>query len=405
MTDQTVATFQEALQPIFQSKGETEDACYKEHAVLALVPKSTDFYGDGDWKIALKYKRISGRSVSFERAQANKKPSRRKRFVVPREHEYALWGLSTEVVRASKNNPKALADAFKEAYDDAIMAVMLSAAKKILRDGSGSLGQISSGSTVSSTTITLANIEDAVNFEVEDTLTFSSAAGSGARTGTAEIASIDRSAGTLTFASALNGLITGVATGDYIQIDGDLGEGILGMDAWNPYTAPGATLFCGVDRTVDLTRMSGNRLDGTGRALEEAWIRLMTRTCREGGRPNFGGCNPVRWEELEISLGSQRQYVDVEVGTFGFVGLKLNSPKGPVAILQEMYMQPDLIRVWNNDKHELKTMGEFPDLIDDDGLKVQRVSDDDAMEGRVGYWGNYAQTNPVDFGVSQVSTS
>src|SRR6185369_11098530 len=110
---------------------------------------------------------------------------------------------------------------------------------------------------------------------------------------------------------ALNTLITGVATGDYIQIDGDFGDGLLGVDGWNPYTAPGATSFYGIDRTVDLVRLSGNRLDGTGRSVEEAFVRLMTRTCLQGGRPNFGMCNPARWEELEISLGSARQYIDV----------------------------------------------------------------------------------------------
>ncbi len=162
MTDQTVSSFQEALKPIFQNKGEIEDGCYKEHAYLALVPKTENYYGDGDWKIAVKYKRISGRGVSFERAQANKKPSKRKRFVVTREHDYALCGLTTEVILASRNNPQSLADAFKEEFDDAMEQVMLSTAKKILRDGNGNLGVISSGSSVASSTITLSNIEDVV---------------------------------------------------------------------------------------------------------------------------------------------------------------------------------------------------------------------------------------------------
>lgn len=405
MTDQSVSTFQEALKPIFQNKGEIEDSVYKDYPVLALVPKTDDYYGDGDWKIAHKYKRISGRSVSFQKAQDNKSPSKRKRFVVSRKHDYALCGLTTEVILASKNNPQALADAFKEEFDDAMEQIMLSTAKKILRDGSGSLATISSDSSVAATSITLTNIEDIVNFEVEDWLTFSSAAATGARVGRAQVTGIDRLAGTLTFGAALNTYITGVSTGDYIQIEGDFADGITGVDGWNPYTAPGATLFNGVDRTVDLTRLSGIRLDGTNKPLEEAYVRLMTRVCREGGRPQFGVCNPARWEELEISLGSNRVYIDVEVGTFGFNALKLNSPKGPVAILSDPFMQTDLIRVFNNDKHEFKTLTGFPLLIDVDTLKMMRAVDDDANELRVGYFGNYGVYRLVDFGVSQVSTS
>lgn len=404
MADQTAATFQEALKPIFQNKGEIEDSVYKDYPFLALVPQKDDYYGDGDWKIAHKYKRISGRSVTFSKAQDNKKPSKRKRFVVTREHDYALCGLTTEVILASKNNPQALADAFKEEFDDAMEQVMLSTAKKILRDGTGSLARISAASNVATATITLMNVEDIVNFEVEDVVTFSSAAGSGARAGSAEILSIDRDAGTITFTAVLN-TTSAAAASDYIQIEGDFADGLMGIDGWNPYTAPGATAFFGIDRTVDLTRLSGIRLNGVGRPIEEAFVRLMTRVCREGGRPGFGIANPARWEELEISLGSQRQYVDVEVGSFGFNALKLNSPKGPVAIMSDPFMQSDLIRVWNNDKHEFKSLTGFPILLDTDTLKMMRAIDDDANEMRVGYFGNYGITRLVDFGVSQVSTS
>jgi hypothetical protein len=236
-------------------------------------------------------------------------------------------------------------------------------------------------------------------------LTFSTSAATGALAGTAEISAIDRDAGTLTFASALNVLVPAIAVGAFIQIEGDFADGIMGIDGWNPYTAPGATAFFGIDRTVDLTRLSGVRLSGVGRPIEEAFVRLMTRVCREGGRPGFGICNPARWEELEISLGSQRQYVDVEVGNFGFNSLKLNSPKGPVAIMSDPFMQSDLIRVWNNDKHEFKSLTGFPILLDADTLKSLRAVDDDSTETRVGYFGNYGVHKLTDFGVSLVSTS
>ncbi len=405
MADNTVSTFVEALKPIFQKKGEIEDSVYKDYPTLALVPKSDDYFGDGDWKIAHKYKRSGGRSVTFSKAQDNKAASKRKRFVVTREHDYAIAGVANELILASKNNPQSLADAAMEAVEDAMQQIMLSTAKKILRDGSGALGTISSGSSVAATSITLTNVEDIINFEVDDVITLSSAATSGARAGTATITAIDRDAGTMTFGAALNTFITAAATSDFIQIEGDFNDGLLGIDGWNPYTAPGATAFYGVDRTVDLTRLSGIRLAGTGRPLEEAWVRLMTRVCREGGRPNFGVCNPARWEELEISLGSARQYVDVEVGNFGFSALKLNSPKGPVAIMSDPFMQADLIRVFNNEKHEFKSLTGFPILLDSDTLKMVRTTDDDSNELRVGYYGNYGVHRLVDFGVSLVSTS
>lgn len=401
----TVTNWTEALLPIFQNKGEIEDQTYSLHPVLALVPKTENYYGDGDWKIAMKYKRISGRSHRFSKAQDNRKPSKRARFTQERAKNYAIAGIEVELIKASKNNPQSLADAAKEELEDAMEVIILQTAKEILRDGTGSLGQISTASNVATDTIALANPDEIVNFEVGDTLSFSSAAGSGARVGEAEVIAINREDGELTFSAALNTLVTGVQVSDYIQIDGDLGEALDGFESWNPLTAPTSSPFKGVDRTVDLTRLSGVRMDLTGRSQQEAWIRLLSRMWREGGRAKFGVCSTARWEELEIDLGADRQYVDVEVGTFGFSALKVNSPNGPVAIMQDPFMQNDRIRAWNNDKHELKTLEGFPTLLDEDSLKMMRAPDGDSVELRVGTYGNYAQLRCVDFGVGQVSTS
>lgn len=388
MTATAVTDFAPALKTLFQNKGEVEDEVYKDNPFLTMIPKGTDYYGDGDWKIPVKYANPNGRSVSFTKAQSSRKPTKLAKWVVTRAKDYGTAEIAGELILACKNDKGALVDALKMEMDGVIQAVLRSTAIKLLQDGSGYIGRLNSSDSVAGTAFTLENPAEIANVEVGQIHTFSATKAATARTGTALVSGVDRDLGVITYSAALNGTVTGVANTDYIQIDGDFNAGITGLDGWNPYTAPTSTTFFGLDRTPDLTRLSGVRMNLTGTPIEEAMVKLFTRVCREGGRPDFGLMNPDRWQDLEIALGSYKQYVDVEVGTFGFVGLKLNTPKGTAAMLSDQNMSPVYARAIQLNTWKFRTLEDFPMVLDLDDLRMLRVSTDDTYEIRVGYYGN-----------------
>lgn len=406
MSNLTVSEFLPALKPIFANRGEIEDEVYKDNPFLAMVPREEQYGGDGEWRIPIKYVNPNGRSATFSKAQDNAKGSKRAGFKVQRARDYAIAYIDGELILASRDNKAALADALTEEIEGAIEALMRSTAIKLWRAGTGSIGRLDGLTAVASTgPFTLTNTAEIVNFEKGMVLTFSSADGSGARTGTATIATIDRDLGQFTLDAALNSTVSSPGVSDYIQVDGDYNAGITGVDGWNPTGTVTSTPFWQVDRTVDVTRLAGVRLDLQGKPIEESSIKLLTRVCREGGRPDFMFYGPDRWEDMEMSIGSKRQYVDVEVGNVGFTGIKLNSPKGSVTALSDPNLPPNVIRAIQLSTWKFKTLGEWGQVIDLDGLRMSRQLDGDGYELRIGGYGNLGCKAIGRNGVALVSVS
>jgi hypothetical protein len=172
------------------------------------------------------------------------------------------------------------------------------------RSGSGSIGQIASGQATA--TITLSDLEAVVNFEVGMTLVASTADGGGSvKSGTAVVTGVDRDLGTVTFAAALNTLIATIAANDYLFVQGDYDGKIKGLQAWLPNNAPTTgDNFFSIDRSVDATRLSGVRFDGSAMPIEEALIAASSRVAREGGKPSHCFMSYSKYADLEKALGN-----------------------------------------------------------------------------------------------------
>jgi hypothetical protein len=276
----------------------------------------------------------------------------------------------------------------------------------LFRDGTGTIGRISSGSTVASLVITLAEPRDVVNFEVGMIVGASSAIGSGARTGTATITAINRNTGTLSVSgSNWSTQITSLAALDYLYQSGDLNAKIAGLDAWVPLADPASTAFFGVDRTADIVRLSGTRRNVVGAPIEEALVDINALVCQEGGSPDYAWMNFINYAALEKQLGSKVQYQvakDSE-GIISFDGVKVQGMKGPMTVLPDLNCQNDRLYVLQLDTWVLASLGEVPNLFDADGTKMLRASSSDALQVRVTAYhqfGSYA----VGFnGVGQIA--
>lgn len=372
-------------------QGLPKDATYRDNPLLALMPKATDFYGDFA-KVPLKYAPNAGRSSAFATAQTNSSNVKNIAFLVDREKDYAVARLENELILASKNNSGAFISALKQEIDSAQQNISNSAAQALYGTGSGKIGQISAGSNVATDTITLAQPDDVVFFEVGYKVKLSTANGGGSlKAGSAEIEAVNRVTGEITFTAALSSTIGTAAASDFIFIEGDYDAKMKGLGAWLPSTAPGGSdSFFSVNRSVDPTRLAGWRGDLSALPIEEALIQGGYLIGRDGGKVDHVMMSFEKYSDLIKSLGSKVQYVDVVAkdANIGFQGVKVNVGKSVATVIPDRNCPADRMFMLTLDSWKLKSLEGMPMILDMDGLKSLRVSNDDALEIRVGYYAN-----------------
>lgn len=380
-----LTTFDAALKQHYTAD-RVENMVYRDNPFLALVPKM-EMFGGRNLPIPIVYGNPQGRSATFATAQANKNNSLVEDFVLTRARDYSLADIDNETLKASEGNANAFMEAATTEIDGAIQAITRSLAISLYRSGSGSIGQVGSGETT--TTITLANINDVTNFEVGMELQFDSVDGGGTvHAGTATVTAVDRDAGTITSDATFSSQITGIAANDYIFQHGDYDAKLSGLAAWVPTSAPGATAFFGVDRSVDPTRLGGIRYDGSAQPIEEALIDGASRVAREGGAPTHCFMNFVKYAELEKALQAKVRYEDVEVPSaeFGFRALVLSGPRGPIRVFPDHNCPSGQAYLLDLSVWKLYSLGAAPHILETDGLRVLRNASSDSVEVRVGYY-------------------
>jgi hypothetical protein len=338
------------------------------------------------------YGNPQGRSSSFATAQANKTSTQVTDFVLTRVKDYSLASIDNETLEASKGNANAFLEAATTEIDGAINSITRSLAIALYRNGSGSIGQAQASSTT--TALQLKQPEDVTNFEVGMRLVFSTSdIGGVLKSGSVEIAAIDRDSGLITTDVALSAIAggAGVAANDFIFVQGDKDLKVKGLSAWIPEAAPtSGDNFFSVDRSKDATRLAGVRFDGSAMPIEEAIIGGIHRVAREGGKPTHCFLNYQRWDELVKSLGSKVNYIDEVVKTgdayVSFKGVMVHGPKGPVKVMPDQNCPNDVAYLLQLDTWKLYSLGKVPRLIDTDGLKMLRETNADAVEVRISYY-------------------
>jgi len=380
------------LKTIFPS-GLPKDATYKDNPLLALMPKATDFYGE-DAKAPLKYAPNAGRSSTFSTAQSNSTNVKNVAFRYIRKSDYAVARITNELILASKNNSGAFVSALKQEIDSAQLNVSNSAAQAVYGNGSGCIGQISSATTLASTLIKLANPEDIVFFEVDYRIKLSAANGGGSvKSGVLTVVAVDRELGTINVDQNISSGVATAALGDFISIEGDYDKKMAGLAAWLPAVAPtSGDNFFGVDRSLDVTRLAGFRGDLSALPIEEALIQGGMKIGRDGGKVDHVFMSFQKYADLTKSLGSKVQYVDVMAkdAGIGFQGVKVNLGKSIATVIPDRNCPDNKMFMLQLDSWKVHSLEGMPMILDMDGLKMLRVSNDDAAEIRVGYYAQIA---------------
>jgi hypothetical protein len=363
-----------------------ENLTYQSNPLMALLPKYEQFGGEV-MKMPLIYGNPQNRSASFATANGQASTSALKAFLLTRNSDYSIAEISNEVILASEGDANAFLRAATVEIDGALHALGRSVATKLYRSGSGAVGKAGTV-TGSGTIITLAVVDDIVNFEVGMTLQASTTDGGGgspSRTGSAVISAVDRINGIITLASAG---ITGLAGNDFIFVAGDYDNALKGLSAWLPYddrsTKLGASFFS-VTRSADATRLGGLVYDGTALPIEEALISGAALVGREGGSTDYAFMNFADWANLAKALGSKVQYDQVKAGAdgaIGFTALMINGPRGVIKALPDVNCPKGSVFLLQLNTWQLASLKKAVNLFDTDGLRMLRSSSADSLQIR-----------------------
>jgi hypothetical protein len=364
--------------------------------------------------VPLVYGAPQGRSATFVNSQSNQTAPAVQAFFVYRVKNYQIVTIENELIEASKTNIEAFVDDVKLNMDTGFRNISNDLALDLYSSGAGIRG---SYSAISTGVITLVQSADIVNFEVGMSLVSFSISGSTYTQSTSAavgyVIAVNRSAGTLTV-SATAGGAAGTPTNwstsfPYLGVEGDVAFGaisaqtsykkVTGLQGWLPTTAPGSSdSFWNVNRSVDVTRLAGVRFDGSSETIEEALIDGASLVAREGGMPDMCFMNFASYSALEKSLGSKVQYVSVkhDEADIAFAGITVNAPYGPITVVPDRNCPAQIAYLLQMDTWKLRTLGKAPHILTYglEGLEGLRVGNADALEVRIGYYGNLVCNAP-----------
>lgn len=395
MSGMDLTAFNAALKEHYTAD-RVEDMVYRDNPFLAMLPKMENF-GGKNLPIPIKYGNPQGRSKTFATAQsgAASYPSKLGAFALTRVKDYAVAIIDGETMKASKGDANAFMDAATCEIDGAIESLTRSVAVNLPRTVAAYIGRVLAEPTEqASFVVTLSDVEEIVNVEVGQVHLMYSAASGGSQRSidgtilTMPVTAVNRSAGTITYSGTYTSSGT-IAAGDYIFINGDRGLGISGLEDWLPASAPGATSFFGVDRSVDVTRLGGLRLDASGLPIEEALIEADRLVSREGFAIDHFFMNHANFANLKKALGTKVQYVDLQVNPrISFRGVMVDGNRGPIKVIPDNTFPSARIFGVKLSMWKLYSIGKAISVIEDDGLEWLRQASADGVELRVGFYGN-----------------
>ena len=400
MTTTTVSHIQNVLKNLWPQDRVVNEV-YPDHPFLARITKDEAFTGE-DIKLVVRTRDGQGRAVTLANAQTRASAPSHSRFALTRSKNYQVFRIEGEAIEASRNDAGALVRALDDEIKGSINNITKDLAVNLFRGRSGNIGAIGSVAGGPPATITLSNAADVTSFEVGMILVASatSTGANRATPATATITGVNRSTGVLTFA---NGTFAGTnwVANDYLSVSGDNANGsgngnkAMGLADWLPVTDPlGGESFLGVDRSVDRVRLAGLPLDISAFVPEEGALYAVMELDRNGARPRDFVVNHTDYQSVLNSLGTKAVTKYEGTGQVGFQTIQIMGPKGPVS----MYLDQDCpagtgycldMRFW-----KLYSLGPAPKMLELDGLPMLRLSDDDAYEGRIGYYANLGTTAP-----------
>jgi hypothetical protein len=403
-----------------------KDLVYKKNPALALVPKdeSPDGFAGKYIPVPIVFGTGQGRSHTFSNAQSNQTAPQIASFFVYRVSDYQVVTITNELLEATKNNAGAFVDEAKLNMDTGFRNLSNNLAHDLYASGTGSRGNIGSivlSGANNSVTINLLSASQVVQFEVGMTLVASLTDGSAPSADYVVITAVNRRSGVLTGTASVNPsntLSASWAANSFLYVQGDIPVGGAsstgsflapsGFAAWIPIVPPsGSDNFWNVNRSVD-TRLYGQSFNAQSESIEEGLIDAASQIAQEGGQPDYCFMNFLSYAALEKSLGSKVQYVSVkhDEADIAFAGITINAPYGPITVIPDRNCPSQTAYLLELETWKFRSLNKAPHVLTYglEGLEGVRVGNADALEIRIGYYGNLICCAPGWNGVVQLSS-
>lgn len=406
----TLTTADKILKYVYTTRA-LQNAVYKKNPLFAMMRKEGGFNGRSHIH-AITYGNSNARNAQFAVAQSlagingatangvgavaatDSGYNRDVNFTVTRQKNYAAYTLEQELLLAAKGDNGSFVKAVTQLIDGTLQTLNNDFGREVYGDATGAIGPV----TVSSLTFTVS--EEITKIEVGMALVCASTKTAAIRGTTSAVpmivTSVNRSAGSFT----VDANTDSCATGDYLFIAGDRITSsqatfstrlkIAGLDAWNPITAPSPSeSFYGVDRTVDMTRLAGHRLDISALQPEEGYITALNALAREESDCDKIFTSYTDEKNLKLALGSRVITEYSAVGDVGFESMKLRGPNGSVSVFPDRNAPVGYARLLTMSSWEYKHLGEFVnkgDAAGDGGMAREYRAD--RFYGQFSCYGN-----------------
>lgn len=346
------------------------------HPLMTQLDTDTDAMVGDYFKVPIQYARPAGRSHDAATAYAAEYGSKYKAFEVTPITDYLTFRMAGQVVRKAKESKDAtaFANAVMQEVQSAIEGLGDNVAKEFYGNVGGYRGRVHPTTAISTTSLTLAYPSQAVNFSPGMQICAGDTDGtSGSLRDSGDyvtLVSVSISTGVLV-ADANWSNIASIAANDYLFQRGDFGVSLAGLESWNPATAPGATSFFNVDRSVAPDFLGGMRGDlSSTDSLESAFITMDALTSIQVGNPFKEAeyfINPITMGSLQLSKEGQRFIDD---GNEYQIGIKKFRTSQGHVLVPDRDCPQGIARLIAKDALVHCTIGNQPALSEVDGIEM-----------------------------------
>jgi hypothetical protein len=361
-------------------QSEIDDLTMRDRPFLKLVPKADDFVGD-TMRIALTIGQADTFSSDPAVALASANPAGTMAnawaaFTGSRYRAFNSCSLDREAVHASSRNKGALANLLEVAVDGMLDRMGAGLATWCYGDGTSAYGVYSSAS---GEVWTLTRPDDAKNFRVGSNYQVYNGTGPSVRTITAaagfsalgagtaiKVAAVDEDAGTVTFTAGDTAAVGSLTAGDTLLPAGaaNYGGAFPGLAAWIPLTAPTSTAFFGQNRAIDISRLSGVRVNKPTQRITTS-IRQVSERIRvvaDNRSPSHVFMNPVNFTAM-VEQEASKQITMQSSFDSGFETIRVMTSGGAVKVFPDPDCPTNLGYVISMDSWKIHHLNGLPQLM------------------------------------------
>jgi hypothetical protein len=390
----TITGSQAALKVLYP-KGEMPKSINETFTFLKKMKKETDFLGELAY-VPVQNANPQGSSAVLSVAQDNVQQGSYLRQELKRVTHHGVARITGEAAEAAVKSEGALVDLWDNETRGAATTEMGVLATYVYGTGDGVIGQILSGVTTS--TVTLTSTANMNYFELGMTLRAVSARGLSpvvrVQAARAVVTGINRRTRTLTFSAGFDTLATAAINGDFLVRAGDQASTvrtvITGLDAYIADSVGLPGTLNALDRNADPVRLAGQGVDYAGAAHEDAIVDASAQSGFQGiGYANVLTCNNIDLANMKKNLGAKIIYNDGGgKAKHSFTGVSIDGDAGPIEIVADPFCPRNKSFLLKMDCFSLFSLGAAPHINKLDGLDFMRLQTADAYEVRFVFYGN-----------------